>query len=276
MPQPSLPISLSGTGQATMTPVNMADYADQIAPAGQGAAPYATVADSARLTINGGNFGGAALGGSANLYAKTGAFTLTGAGRLDINNAVLGVDSYGVVMNGGATQLNMSGSVLQSNVNSGFGAGVFAVGGTPQITLVSSSISGFDSVTSSRGISVGPVGNVGQPGVAATVTLSSSSLTGNNFGIHVQDGTTPSSLALTGTQVTISGGTFGGVVCYSACAFDLAGGQISGHGTQNPALVGGYSFHGGLWFGAATKVYQPKNGSYPGAASAGGGIGKAT
>ena len=251
-------IALSGTVQATMTPGNITDYADQLSPAGQGAATYASLAGSARLNINGGTFLGAAIGGSANLYAKTGAFSLTGSSRLDINNAVVHVDSYGVVMNGAATQLNMTGSLLHSNVNSGFGAGIYAQGGTPQITLVASTISGFSTVGGSRGITVGPLGNFGLAGVAATVMLTNSSLLDNGVGIWVSDGTTPSSLALTGSNGVISGNIFGGLVCASACAVDLAGGTISGNGTQDASLVGGFTFYGGLWFGSTTKAYQVK------------------
>ncbi len=250
-------ITLSGTVQATMTPGNIADYADQLTPVGQGVAAYATLADSARLNVNGGVFGGAALGGSANLYGPSGAFTLTGSSRLDINNAVVGVDSYGVVMKGNATQLNMTGSVLSSNANSGFGGGVFAAAGTPQVTLVGSVISGF-ATNSGRGISIGPVGNVGLPGVAATVTMANSTLNMNDFGVWVADGTTPSSLTLTGSNVTIGSNTFGGVVCPAACNIDIAGGEIADNGTQNPALVGAWSFYGGVWLGSATKNYSLK------------------
>lgn len=251
-------INLSGSVQVVMTPGNIADYADQLGPAGQGAAPYATLAGSAHLSVNGGSFGGAALGGSADVYAKTGAFSLSGSSRLDINNAVVGVDSYGVVMSGEATQLHMSGSTLHANANSGFGVGVFAVSGTPQITLLNSVISGFDYSGSSRGISVGPVGNVGLPGVTATVSMNNVTVSANGYGIYVSDGTTASSLTLTGTAVVISANTFGGVVCNSACALDIAGGEVSLNGTQNPAWVGGYSFYGGLWFGLATKAHQVK------------------
>ena len=247
-------IALSGTAQATMTPGNITDYTDQLTPVGQGAAAYATLTDSARLTVNGGLFGGAALGDSADLYPKTGAFTLSGSSRLDLNNVVVGVDSYGVVMNGGATQLFMTSSTLQANANSGFGAGIHAISGTPQIALVASSISGF-AAGGNRGISVGPVGNVSQPGVAATVSLNATSVIGNNVGIWVSDGTTPSSLALTGNNVAISANTFGGVVCFAACNIDIAGGEISQNGTQNPALVGSFTFYGGVWLGSPTKNY---------------------
>ncbi|MEP7301108.1 MAG: Ig-like domain-containing protein [Caldimonas sp.] len=252
-------LMLSGTVHVTMSPGNIADYADQLSPAGQGAAPYASLTGSAWLTVNGGTFGGAGLGGSADAYPKTGAFTLGGTSRLDLNNAIVGVDSYGVVMNGTTTQLHMSGSTLHANLNSGFGVGVFALAGSPQISLVSSTISGFTTNGGgSRGIGIGPVGNVGLPGVAATVTVANASLMGNDLGVWVFDGTTPSSLSLTGTNLTVGANTFGGVVCYSACAVDIAAGEVSQNGTQNPALVGGYSFYGGLWFGSAAKDYQVK------------------
>lgn len=247
-------IALSGTAQATMTPGNIADYADQLSPIGQGAAAYATLNGSARLTVNGGLFGGAALGGSADLYPKTGAFTLSGSSRLDLNNTTVNVDSYGVVMNGGATQLFMTSSTLHANANSGFGAGIHAIAGTPHITLVASGISGFVA-SSNRGISVGPVGNVSQPGVAATVSLSSASVAGNDFGIWVSDGTTPSSLTLNGSNTTVSTNTFGGIVCVAECNIDIGGGEISGNGTQNPALVGGFTFYGGVWLGSPAKNY---------------------
>ena len=74
-------LALSGTVHATMTPGNIADYCRPAERrSGQSTGIYATLAGSARLTVNGGIFGGAALGGSdgVNGAFNRGAFNLTG------------------------------------------------------------------------------------------------------------------------------------------------------------------------------------------------------
>ena len=252
-------LALSGTVHATMTPGNIADYADQLTPAGQGVAIYATLADNARLTVNGGTFGGAALGGADPLTGafNRGAFNLTGSSRLDLNNVVLGVDSSGVFMYGAATQLHLSASVIHANASTGGGYGVYAAKGTPQISLVNSSISGFDYAynRSSAGIYVG---TFAQPGVAATVSATNSIVVGNNVGVFVTElGSSPSSLTLTGTNFGAATNTHGGIVCRDACNVDIAGGELSENASNDPAAAG-FVFHGGIWMGMATKTYQLK------------------
>ena len=252
-------LALSGTVHATMTPGNIADYADQLTPAGQGVAIYATLSGSARLTVNGGIFGGAALGGADPLSGafNRGAFNLTGSSRLDLNNVVLGVDSSGVFMYGAATQLHLSTSVIHANANTGGGYGVYAAKGTPQISLVNSSISGFDHAynRSSAGIYVG---TFAQPGVAATVSATNSVVASNNVGVFVSElGSSPSSLTLNGTNFGVAANTHGGIVCRDACSVDIAGGEISENASNDPAARGAV-FHGGIWMGMATKSYQLK------------------
>ena len=250
---------LSGTVHVTMTPGNVTDYADQLAPAGQGVAIYGALAGSARLTINGGTFGGAALGGADPLNGafNRGAFNLIGSSRLDLNNVVLNVDSSGVFMYGDATQLFMTGSVLHANANTGGGYGVYAAKGTPQITLVNSAISGFDYSYNRSSVGI-YVGTFAQPGVAATMSATNSSVTANNVGIFVTEiGSSPSSLALTGTSLTIASNTHGGIACRDACNVDITGGEISENAT-NDATQNGSTFHGGVWMGMATKTYQLK------------------
>ncbi|MGH3581451.1 MAG: Ig-like domain-containing protein, partial [Mycobacterium sp.] len=74
------PLSLSGTVQVTMTPGNIADYTDALPPVQQNSYTYAELSGSARLTVNGGVFGGAVLGGADGLYGGQGrgAFRLSG------------------------------------------------------------------------------------------------------------------------------------------------------------------------------------------------------
>ena len=95
----SAAFALSGTVQATMTPGGIADYADQLSPVGQGTGTYATLAGSSRLTLSGGTFGGAALGGADGVNGSVGrgAFILTGDSRLDLDGVILNVDSSGIV-----------------------------------------------------------------------------------------------------------------------------------------------------------------------------------
>jgi hypothetical protein len=252
-------LALSGTVHATMTPGNIADYADELPAVGQGVSIYATLAGNAWLTVNGGTFGGAVLGGSdgVNGAFNRGAFNMTGASRLDLNNVVLNVESSGIFVYGDATQVNLAGSVVHAAANIGPGYGIYAAKGTPQVTMVNSTISGFDNAYThgSAGIYVG---TFAQPGVALTLATTNSGITGNNIGVFVYDGgSTPSSLAWTGTNTSVAINTHGGIVCRDACNIDLAGGEISENATNDPA-ANANTFHGGVWMGLATKTYQLK------------------
>ena len=252
-------LALSGTVHATMTPGNIADYTDQLTPAGQGVAIYATLADSAWLTVNGGVFGGAALGGSDGVSGafNRGAFNMTASSRLDLNGVVLNVESSGIFLYGDATQVNLTGTLLHANANIGPGYGIHAAKGTPQVTLVNSVISGFDNAYThgSAGISVG---TFAQPGVGLTLSMTNSSVTSNNLGVFVNDsGSSPSSLTWTGTNTSVAINTHGGIVCRDACNIDLAGGEISENATNDPA-ANSNMFHGGVWMGLAAKTYQLK------------------
>ena len=54
-----------------------------------------------------------------------------------------------------------------------------------------------------------------QPGVAATIAANGATLSGNDAGILVHEqGTTPTSLVLTASTLTVSGSTYGGIVCH--------------------------------------------------------------
>ncbi|MEO5845586.1 MAG: hypothetical protein ABIQ33_12185, partial [Caldimonas sp.] len=251
------PIAVSGNAHATMTPGAIADYADQLSPAGQGTATYATVGGSARLTVSGGMFGGAALGGADGVNGSVGrgAFVLTGNGRLDLDNVVVNVDSSGVSLFGGATQLFMTGSTLRSNVNTGAGAGIHAALGTPQITLVNSVVTGFANAYSGSSTGI-VVGTFAQPGVAATIAVSNAALSGNDTGIDVRSGSTSAgSLLLTGGNLALTGNLFGGLVCSDACSVDVAGGEVSGNGATSAAVAGSHTFYGGIWLGSTNRSY---------------------
>lgn len=252
-------LALSGTVHATMTPGNVADYADQLPLVGQATEIYATLAGSAWLTVNGGTFGGATLGGSDGLTGafNRGAFNLAGSSRLDLNNVDLSVESSGIFLNGDATQVHLVGTTLHAAANVGQGYGIWAAKGTPQVTLVNSTISGFDHAYThgSAGISVG---TFAQPGAALTLTTTNSSITANNLGVFVTDiGSSPSSLTWTGTNASVAMNTHGGIVCRDACNVDLSGGEISENATNDPA-ANGVTFSGGIWMGLATKTYQLK------------------
>lgn len=252
-------LALSGSVHATMTPGNVADYADQLPPVGQGTATYATLAGNAWLTVNGGLFSGAALGGADSVYGaiNRGAFNMTGSSRLDLNNVVLNVDSSGIFVYGDATQVNLTGSLVNAAANTGPGYGIHAAKGTPQLTLVNSQIVGFDHTYSRSSVGIS-VGTYAQAGVAATLSTTGSSVTANNIGVFVYDGgSSPSSLAWTGTNTTVSLNTHGGVACRDACSIDLSGGQINANATNDPA--GNFAtFHGGLWMGLANKTHNLK------------------
>jgi Bacterial Ig domain len=252
-------LALSGTVHATMTPGNIADYTDELPLAGQGTATYATLAGSARLTVNGGVFGGARLGGADSLSGafNRGAFNLAGSSRLDLNNVVLNVESGGIFVYGDATQINLTGTTLNAAANVGPGYGIHAAKGTPQVTIVSSAITGFDNsyTRASAGILVG---TFGQPGVALTLSTTGTGILANNAGVFVNDyGSSPSSLVWTGTATEVANNTHGGVVCRDACNIDLAGGEITQNATNDPA-ANSNAFYGGVWMGLATKTFQLK------------------
>jgi hypothetical protein len=214
---------------------------------------------NARLTVNGGTFGGAVLGGSDGVTGafNRGAFNLTGASRLDLNNVQLHVESSGIFLYGDATKVNLDSTTVHAAGNVGPGYGIYAAKGTPQVTLVNSSITGFDYVygRNSAGIMVG---TFAQPGVALTLSATNGGVTSNNLGIFVtEQGSTPSSLVFTGANFGVAMNTHGGIVCRDACNVDLSGGELSGNATSNPA-ASGFTFHGGVWMGLATKTYQLK------------------
>jgi hypothetical protein len=244
------PISLSGSAQATMTPGSIADYGDQLAPIGQGEGTYATIGGSARLIVSGGMFGGAALGGGNPIVAGgQAAFRVSESGRLDLVNAVVGVDTNGVQLSGPATQLHMTGSLLTANANTGIGYGIHAVSGAAQISLTNSSVVGFSSIgAGSAGIAVGAFN---LPGVAATIAVSTGGVTGSDTGIYTTDGTTSSSLTITGSNLVVGINRRGGIECRSACSIDVNGGEISDNGSIDPVLTGSHSFFGGIWMGSA-------------------------
>ena len=250
---------LSGTAHATMTPGNIADYTDELPPAGQGVSIYATLAGSAWLTVNGGLFGGVALGGSdgVNGAFNRGAFNMVGSSRLDLNNVVLNVESSGIFLFGEATQVNLTGTLVHAAANIGPGYGIHAAKGTPQVTLVNSTISGFDNAYTHGSVGIA-IGTFAQPGVAATLSTTSSAITSNNLGVQVNDnGSSLSSLAWTGTNTSVAINTHGGIVCRDPCNVDLAGGELSENATNDPA-ANSNMFHGGVWMGLATKTYQLK------------------
>lgn len=251
---------LSGSVHATMTPGNINDYCDQLTPVQQGVAIYGALSGSARLTVNGGLFGGAALGGAdpVNGAFNRGAFNLTGSSRLDLNNVVLNVDSSGIFLFGDATQVHLTSSVVQAAANTGAGYGIYAAKGAPQLTLVNSTISGFKSLFGTGYGSVGIyVSHFTHPGAAVTLSMTNSSLMANNVGIVVAEGSTPSSLAWTGSNASVVSNTHGGIVCRHACNIDLSGGEISENATNDPA-VNGSMFNGGIWMGFPTTTYQLK------------------
>jgi len=252
-------LALSGSVHATMTPGSVADYCDQLAPIGQATGIFATLAGNARLTLNGGTFGGAALGGSdgVNGAFNRGAFNLTGSSRLDLNNVVLNVDSSGIFLFGDATQVHLNGSLINASANTGPGYGIHAAKGTPLVTMVNSEIVGFDYAYSHNSVGI-VVGTFAQPGVQATVTATNSAVTASNLGFFVtEQGTTPSSLTLTGTNLAINANTHGGIACRDACNVDLSGGSVSANATSDPAS-GSLTFHGGIWMGMPSKAYGLK------------------
>ncbi|MEO5883691.1 MAG: Ig-like domain-containing protein [Caldimonas sp.] len=250
-------LALGGTAHVTMTPGNIADYTDQLTPVGQGTGIYGALAGNARLTINGGLFGGAVLGGADGVYGafNRGAFNLTGSSRLDLNNVVLHVESSGIFLFGDATQVNLNGSVLHAAGNIGPGYGIHAAKGTPHVSLVNSSISGFDNSYSRSSVGIA-VGSFAQPGAALTLSATNSVVASNNTGILVtEQGTTASSLTFTGTGVGVASNPLGGIVCRDACSVDIAGGEVSANGSQDPAALGSSTPYGGLWLGMADKTY---------------------
>lgn len=250
---------LGGTAQVTMTPGNVADYSNELVPVGQGVGIYAMLSGSARLTVNGGLFGGPVLGGADPISGayNRGAFNLTGSSRLDLNNVQLNVDSSGIFVFGESTQVHLNASVIHAAGNTGTGYGIHAAKGTPQVSLVNSTISGFDYYYTHGSAGI-VVGTFAQPGVALTLTTTNSGITANNVGVFVSDGgSPPSSLAWTGTNTSVAINTHGGIVCRDACNVDLSGGEISENATNDPA-ANAVTFSGGIWMGMAAKTYQLK------------------
>jgi hypothetical protein len=253
-------IIASGTAQVSLSPGGVADYTDTLLPGG--GTRFAKLSGSAQLSIDGGSLGGTALGGGQfNAFLLgVAAFQLNDSARLVINNTLVKVTSGGILMNGAATQVTLTNSTLMSVAMPGPGFGIYAYKGTPAITLVDSTISGFAYGTVSAPIRVGevsaPFGNVN--GAVATISLTNAVLTGGSFGITVRDGLTPSLATITGNNAQVKNNLWGGIHCEAACNVDLSGGEVSGNGTSNATLANGNAFFGGLWLGATGKAYSLK------------------
>ena len=180
---------------------------------------------------------------------------MQGNSRLAINNATVKVNSNGIVLNGAATQLSMTNSSLTSIGMVGIGRGINAASGTPVVTLVGSTVSGF--VYGSNSAAIG-IGLNTHDGPQATVSLTDVVLSGGSTGLIVENGATATAATITGSNLTVKNNYFGGLLCHAACTLDLSGGEVSGTGTTNAVLAGGFGFYGGIWLGASDKVYGAK------------------
>ena len=88
------------------------------------------------------------------------------------------------------------------------------------------------------------------------VTATNSSVIGSNLGIFVtEQGSSASSLTLTGSNFGAVENTHGGIVCRDACTIDLTGGEISENATSDPAATSS-TFHGGVWMGMGQALQE--------------------
>jgi Bacterial Ig domain len=255
----SPPLALSGSATVTLSPGNVTDYTDTLVDISQGQSSniFALLTGSAQLTINGGSLGGTGLGGGNPFGPSPGsaAFQLQGNSRLSINNAIVKVNTNGIYMNGAATQLSLTNTTLMATGMQGYGRGINVASGTPQVTLVSSTVTGF--VYGGDSAALG-IGLVSQDGPAATVSLTDTALSGSSLGLLVQGGATTTTATIVGSNLVVKNNYFGGLNCLAACSVDLGGGEVSGNGTTIPLLAGGFGFSGGLMFGTADKAYSVK------------------
>jgi hypothetical protein len=253
----SPPIAASGTAIVTLSPGIVADYTDTLSDSAGQANIFALLTGNAQFTINGGSLGGTGLGGGSgfSFAPDAAAFQLQGNSRLAINNATVKVNSNGIHLNGAATQLSMTNSSLMAIGMVGIGRGITAAGGTPVVTLVGTTVSGF--VYGSGSAAIG-IGLFSQNGPTATVSLTDVVLAGGSMGLVVENGATATAATITGSNLAVKNNYFGGLVCFASCTLDLSGGEVSGNGTTIFALANGYGFYGGVWLGASDKVYSAK------------------
>lgn len=253
----SPPIAASGTAVVTLSPGIVSDYTDALTGAPGSANNFALLTGNAQLTINGGSLGGTGLGGGSGFgfFPSYSAFELQGNARLAINNATVKVNSNGIYLNGAATQLSMTSSALTAIGMEGIGRGISAATGTPLVTLVGTTVSGFVYASGSAAIGVGLNTHNGP---TATVSLTDVVLAGGSTGLIVENGATATAATITGSNLAIKNNFFGGLLCLAACALDLTGGEISGNGTTIAGLASSYGFYGGVWLGAGDKVYSAK------------------
>jgi len=209
----SPPIAASGSAVVTLSPGVVADYTDMLTGAAGSANVFAMLTGSAQLTINGGSFGGNGLGGGSGFGFAAGAaaFQLQGNSRLAINNATVSNNTNGIYLNGAATQLNISNSTLTSIAMQGIGRGINVASGTPVVTLVGSTVSGF--VYGGASAALG-IGLFSQDGPNATVSLTDVVLSGSSIGLIVENGATATSATITGSNLAVKNNYFGGLSCF--------------------------------------------------------------
>ncbi|MEP7301105.1 MAG: Ig-like domain-containing protein [Caldimonas sp.] len=253
----SPPLAIGGSAIVTLSPGNVADYTGTLTGGAGGGNIFAMLTGNAQLTINGGSLGGSGLGGGSafGFAAGDAAFQLQGNSRLAINNATVSINTNGIYLNGAATQLSISNSTLTSIAMQGIGRGINVASGTPVVTLVGTTVSGF--VYGGGSAALG-IGLSSQAGPNATVSLTDVVLSGSSIGLIVENGATATTVTITGSNLAVKNNYFGGLVCFAACAVDLTGGEASGNGTTIPGLAGGYGFYGGIWQGATDKIYSAK------------------
>lgn len=240
-------ITATGTAEVTMVPGAVADYTaltEAVPSWTVQPRAFVRVSDSARVTIDGGTFGGPGMGcacgvinngvGSAMQVADTAALTLDhvivsfhtrgvavlGAGRFDLHasnmrpHATSAVGGYGVLLQ---SQLLTNGATARLELATIDGLGVLASG----IRTYSS-------------------------GTAANLELFGGKILNAGTGVAVATGT---SLAMSGQFATFEANATSGVHCDGACDIDLA----HSHVTSNAS---GTSGAGGLWLGSSTVTYH--------------------
>jgi hypothetical protein len=185
-----MPLTLSGTVQATLTPGGVSNYV------GANQRGVAEVSGTAKLTISGGTFDGAlasGISGASLLVAREQAeITLDGASFVNSTAIVAAASASGKisiinnsVLRGIASAVSLTGTaqltVDSSRIENATGAAITTANGTPTILLSNSTITG-----GARNAIVADVYSEGRP----IITITDSKLNDNQGGIYLNYGGT--------------------------------------------------------------------------------------
>jgi hypothetical protein len=177
-------IDISGTTQAVLTPGTASNYAAETTSENLAYSALVEVRDTASLLVRGGTFDGPGVGYGSNPSSGTGpcVFLVVGGGSLVLDDVVVRAVNHGVTMLGGSVTLLHSTLEARAVTTGAWGIRVNNSADPVELTLVDSTIRGFNGAASSGGIVIASGGG-NHP--SASVSVEDVTLEDNGLGVLV-------------------------------------------------------------------------------------------